>query len=336
MKKLLQRAAALCLAAFLLAAPVRAAAAVGVKFDDVPADHWAHDSIRWASHYGLVTGDGKIFGLGRQVTRAEYAMMLCRLMGWEMLSPEEGSFSDNQDTTKWYYSAIETAYANGALLALGGVCGANEPLPREEMAAMTVRALIGADTGRLLAGLTQDGCPFTDVSTNPGYITVAYRMGLIGGVGYRSYAPRSASTREQAAAVMLRAYDRVHAYVAEGALPEGAAAVRVPPLAVEGGAIPIYARAPLENVYAAAVQAGAGGAVLLNTTPCDAASGEAVPREALEALLADEASELGHSARYGSSYVVNGGSVVWYESREDIAQKVRLCRLLGVSAVYFE
>ena len=334
--KLLQRMAALCLAALLLAAPVRAAATVGTQFTDVPATHWAHDSIRWASHYGLVGGEGKTFGLGRQVTRAEYATMLCRLMGWEMLSPEEGSFSDNQDTDKWYYSAVETAYANGALLGLGDACGVNEPLPREEMAAMTVRALLGAETGRLLAGIVQDGCPFTDVTTNPGYITIAYHMGLIGGMGYRSFSPQSASTREQAAAILLRAYDRMHDDVAQGALPEGVAAVRVSPLADDGGAIPIYARAPLENVYHAAVAAGVDGAVLLSTEPYNVALGETISQEALAELLADEATVTGRSSRCCSSYLINGDAVVWYESEADIAQKVQLCRLLGVSGIYFE
>ena len=40
------------------------------------------------------------------MTRAAYATALCRLMGWELVTPEKGSFTDNQDTVKWYYSAI--------------------------------------------------------------------------------------------------------------------------------------------------------------------------------------------------------------------------------------
>lgn len=72
---------------------------------------------------GLLQGvGGGRFGLGRTMTRAAYATALCRLMGWELVTPEKGSFTDNQDTAKWYYSAIETAYAHGALTGESRQC----------------------------------------------------------------------------------------------------------------------------------------------------------------------------------------------------------------------
>ena len=341
----IRRLAALLLTALLLAAPVSAATDVGTAFDDVPETHWAYDSVRWASHYGLVRGvGGKAFGLGRQVTRAEYATMLCRLLGWELISPETGSFSDNQDTSAWYYSAIETAHANGALPQISGACGPNEPIAREEMAAMVVRAL-GYGT---LAGTVQNDCPFTDVSTNAGYIALAYRMGFIYGMNKWSFAPKDPCTREQAAAVLLRVYDRMHAQAAQGgAVPEGTAAIYAESVTGMETPVPLSPRAGLESVYAAAVKAGKGGAVALHTAPYRqtvqrgiVSAGETISEEALAELLADEATQTYRSARYGSSYLLRaeaGGSttVVWYETAADLAEKADLCRLLGIGAVYF-
>ena len=86
---------------------------------------------------------------------------------------------------------------------------------------MTVRAL-GYST---LSGTVQDECPFTDVTTNPGYITLAWRMGLVTGMTTKTFAPKSDTTREQAAAVLLRAYHGLKAKVSVtsgSAAPSGA------------------------------------------------------------------------------------------------------------------
>lgn len=346
--KRIQRAAALLTAVLLLTvAPVRAAKAP--SFTDVPESHWAYESIRLASERGLINGvSDTAFGLGAQITRAQYAMMLCRLMEWNMLTPEHGSYSDNQDKNAWYYSAIETARANGALLKLDDACGPNEPLPREEMAAMTVRAL-GYSS---LAGLVQDDCPFTDVTTNPGYIALAYRMGFMNGVDETRFSPRSVSTREQAAAVLLRVYDRTRGALSErtvvysGGEKTPAHAVVAESLTGTGTPIPMSPRAPMESVYAAAVKAGENGAVVLNAKPyvqfvSNGAVGRGLELTAseLDAYLADRTAHTYRSTRYASSYLTRSGSggttsVVWYETDEDIAGKVELCRLLGVGAVY--
>lgn len=339
--KSFRRIAALMLVLLLTAAPVRAAGASGT-FSDVPANHWAADNIRLASERGLINGqNANTFGLGRQVTRAEYATMLCRLMGWNMIAPERGSFSDNQDKTAWYYSAIETALANGALLKLDEACKPNEPLPRGDMATMTVRALGYAS----LAGIVQDDCPFTDVTTNPGYIALAYHMGVMNGVSAKSFSPRTVSTREQAATVLLRVYDKLHAEIRQSA-EKPQSAVYAQSLTGTETPIPMSPRAPMESVYDAALKAGPGGAVAMTVTPYaqfvskgTVGSGIELTATELRTYLADKTVHTYRSTRYGSSYLTRSGSegttaVVWYETEEDVAKKVELCQLLGVSTVY--
>lgn len=330
----------LLLALLLYAAPAHAAA---LTFTDVPETKWAYENIRLATERGLISGVSSTrFGLGEKVTRAQFAMMLCRLMGWEMVTPTKGSFTDNQNTGTWYYSAIETAYANGALLKLGGACGPTEPLLREEMAAMAVRAL-GYSS---LAGVVQNDCPFDDVVTNPGYVTMAYHMGFMTGLSEGKFSPRAASTREQAATVLLRLYDRLHGDTARSEEKAPAGAVAVHERTGMETPLPMSPRAPLEDVYDAAVQAGEGGAVTFSAAPTlqtvkngTVSRPETISVEKLGTLLAASGTKTNRSARYQSSYLTSTAKdgtviVVWYESEKDLDVKVELCRLLGVKTVY--
>ena len=200
MKQIATRLTALLLA--LVMTTTLALAANKSGYSDVPDKNWASQSIAQCKQYNLLQGiGGGKFGLGQKMTRAAYAAALCRLMGWKTVTPEKGSYTDNQNAKKWYYSAIETASAHDVFSGHSTTCRPNDPITREEMAAMTVRAL-GYST---LSGTVQDECPFTDVSTNPGYITLAWRMGLVVGMNLTTFAPKNDTTREQAAAVLLRA-----------------------------------------------------------------------------------------------------------------------------------
>lgn len=341
--KIFRRFAALALALMLLPLPVRAAS----LYEDVPENHWAYESIRRATEYGFIAGvSPKRFGLGESVTRAQYALMLCRLMNWDPITPEKGSFSDNQDKNSWYYSAIETALAHGALVKMGQSCRPTEPLAREEMAAMSIRALGYAS----LAGIVQNDCPFSDVTTNPGYIALSYHMGFMQGVSAKRFMPKTASTREQAAVVLLRIYDGLHAEITRAPLsmmPAGTPAVFAESVTDLTGSIPLCPRAPLEKVYSAALAAGEGEAVALRTVPwaVEVRDGRTLPGLVLTegelAAYLRAGAEVHRSPRYASSYLIHTVSetdkvYVWFESEEDLAEKVALCRLLGVKKVYIE
>ena len=377
MKQLLKRTLALLLAVLTVATAVSAANKSG--YSDVPDKHWAASSIAQCRQYDLLqgVGNGK-FGLGQKMTRAAYASALCRLMGWKTVTPQKGSFSDNQDTKKWYYSAIETAAAHDVFPG-SSKCRPNDAVTREEMAAMTVRALgysvvagIIADADAQpvqsdtlgFAGLTAHigkNCPFADCTTNRGYIALAYRMGIMTGVNKYNFDPKGTATREQAAAVLLRTYERLHANVnvkdahwvaAEGEprtldVPETDCVFTIGHAARKGEQA-VSPCAALEEVYAAAVLAGKGGSVLLGAEPLaqkvngkGVATGEAeeLPAEKLQAMLTDTKNTTFHrSTQYKSSYLYNKSGAetvcVWYESEADLAEKTELCKLLGVKTVY--
>lgn len=374
MKTIGTRALPLLLTLVLLAGLTVPAFAAKKGYRDVPDGHWAEKNIAACSEYGLLEGvGGGKFGLGTQMTRAAYMTALCRLMGWKMESPERGSFRDNLDTGKWYYSAVETAAAHDVISGHNErYARPNDPITREEMASMTVRALGYAELAGALydadgqpeqadtagfAGLTArigKNCPFTDCTTNRGYIALAYRMGIITGVNAKNFNPTATATREQAAAVLARAYEKLHASVsvktvyASGDVTDAGCATALSMTAAKGETA-VSPRAPLEEVYAAAIDAGKGGSVLLAAEPgAQKVDQQGVAREEmaalaegeLEQMLADTAgTSFHHAAQYGSSYLYHrekNGSItcVWYESEDDLAAKVDLCRLLGVKTVY--
>lgn len=207
MKKRLQGLLAGVLVCAFLAAALPAPAAAA-DFADVPDTHWAADAISRAADLGLIKGQtASRFGLGQPMTRAAFVTVLCRMFGWEMISPEEGSYTDNQDKSAWYYSAVETARAHGAITEQTEDFRPREAITREELAVMLVRAL-GYGT---VAGLAQDlDMPFRDVTTNVGYIAMAYELGIVKGTTPSTFAPDRSATREQATVMLMRLYDGYH------------------------------------------------------------------------------------------------------------------------------
>ena len=208
MKKRLHQICACALLCALLAAAAPAPAAAA-DFDDVPASHWAAEAISQAVDLGLFQGQSATrFGLGAPMTRGAFVTALCRLFDWEMVTPETGSYTDNQDPDAWYYSAVETAYAHGAITHQADTFRPTDPITREELAVMLVRAM-GYGT---IAGLAQDlPMPFQDVTTNVGYVAMAYELGLVNGTSATTFAPDRTATREQAAVMLIRLYNGYHA-----------------------------------------------------------------------------------------------------------------------------
>ncbi|SET34135.1 Predicted glycosyl hydrolase [Natronincola peptidivorans] len=183
------------------------------RFNDVPNDHWANEAVHELRLLGITNGIGENqFGMGYTISRNEFVTFLVKLMGWELVKPEEGSFADNRDATKWYYAPVETAVKHGAISLDSNLFRGEEPITREEMAVMIVRAL-GYET--LANQLDYLGSPFNDVSQNTGYITVARDFGIISGVGNNLFAPRNTARREEAAVMMMRMHEKLNGSIDE-------------------------------------------------------------------------------------------------------------------------
>ena len=198
---------ALCLTLALSASLAPGAMADGA-YSDVPAGHWANGEIQRATAAGLFTGypDGT-FGLGKSLKRSEFAVALCRFFGWEPEADAASSFSDC--TNAFYIPYIEALLTHGAVDG-GGAFRPSDPITRGEMAEMMVRGL-GYRSLADAAVANQEKNPFIDVSYDDpgaGYILVAYALGILQGNGDGTFRPDGTATREQAAALLVRTYDR--------------------------------------------------------------------------------------------------------------------------------
>lgn len=170
---------------------------------------WAASVMDKAGEYGLMQGypDGR-FGVGEYLSRAEFVTVLCRMFGWEAVSPESPSFIDCP-ADQWYAGYVEAAQAHN-VMDKGGAFRPEDDISREEIAVMLVRAL---GYNRLAQSLSDVSLPFSDVTGNQGYIAMAYDFGIITGIQANDqlqFRPSFSAYREEAAAMLVRAYERLN------------------------------------------------------------------------------------------------------------------------------
>ena len=168
---------------------------------------WAAEVIEKAGAYGLMNGypDGR-FGVGDPMKRVEFVTVLTRMFDWDAAAPASPTYIDCP-ADYWGFSAMETAAAHG-VLDPGGSIRPEDYISRAEMAQMLVRAL---GYTRLAQSLSNTALPFPDVSSDKGYISIAYDLGIINGVeekGQLKFLPTFSAPREQAAAMLVRCYER--------------------------------------------------------------------------------------------------------------------------------
>ena len=197
----MKRIFALLLTLVLLASSGAALAAGG--YTDVPDSHWAAASIQSAKTYGLMSGmTSNTFGLGQTITRAQFVTVTARMLGWDTKTTTASGFTDTKG--HWAEGAISAAVQHGAL-DKGGSFRPDAAISREDMAVILVRALGYQSVAEKAAGYA---LPFTDVKNNKGYVTVAYDIGLTNGVSATQFAPAASATREQAATMLVRIYEK--------------------------------------------------------------------------------------------------------------------------------
>lgn len=193
-------------AAFALSLCIVPAAAVD-SYTDVPTGSWAEDIINKASSYELMQGEGgSSFGYGKNITRAQFVTILCRMFSWELVNPPSPSIPDVSGTS-WYYQYIETALSHD-VFDLSSNFYPDSYITREDMAQMLVRAL---GYKEIAQSMSDFDIPFTDITQNEGYISIAYNIGMINGKSASSFAPYDNAKREEAAAMLVRIYEKISA-----------------------------------------------------------------------------------------------------------------------------
>lgn len=203
----MRRLSSFLLAVALAAAMTLPAAASG--YTDVPAGSALAEEVQKSVDYKLMQGFSDTrFGYAGSMTRAQFVTVVCRMMQWtgetagsrvtSAMKVTSGSVSSE------YWKAINLAVAHD-VVDTGMSFRPNAAITRGEMAEILVRAL-GLKGAASRA--QSDALPFSDVSARKGYIAVAYAIGMTKGAAGTTFAPNGTATRAQAAAMLVRIYEK--------------------------------------------------------------------------------------------------------------------------------
>ena len=182
--------------------------AVELPFTDVAENAWYADAATYVYEHGLMAGtSATTFAPDATTSRSMIATILWRMAG----SPVVNYAMDYTDVAQgqWYSEAIRWAASEGIVGGYGnGLFGTNDPITREQFAAMLYRfaqeqgydVSIGENTNIL---------SYTDVADLSEYAISAMQWavgaGIINGTGDGStLSPQGQATRAQAAVMLMR------------------------------------------------------------------------------------------------------------------------------------
>ena len=187
---------------------------VNKRFEDVTG-RWSQREIETAYAKGIVSGmSDTSFAPEANITRAQFTTMLIRLLGirHNEFSP---AFSD-VDESAWYSKAIYAAYKSGIVSGMGdGKFDPEANITREQMAVMMAKAIAVAKGTK---GVSSEMISKTlDVYTDRNDISswaqetmaAAIKEGLINGISDVTLLPKAFATREQAAVIIKRLFDKL-------------------------------------------------------------------------------------------------------------------------------
>ncbi|AFK87257.1 MULTISPECIES: carbohydrate-binding domain-containing protein [Thermoanaerobacterium] len=178
------------------------------NFKDVNSDFWAEDVISVLAAKHIVSGENSNnFAPNDKITRAEFASMAVRALGISETS-YKGEFNDVKGDS-WYAGAIQAAYGAGIISGDGKQIRPDDPLTREEMAAIAMR---------IYEKLTQ----YSDINGNTSFtddneisiwaknaVLKAMKLQIIEGEPGNKFKPKNEATRAEAAAVIYSVLDKV-------------------------------------------------------------------------------------------------------------------------------
>lgn len=181
---------------------------IELPFTDVPEGAWYEDAAAYVYEHGLMAGtSATTFAPDATTSRSMIATILWRMAG----SPVVNYAMDYTDVAQgqWYSEAIRWAASEGIVGGYGnGLFGTNDPITREQFAAMLYRfaqeqgydVSIGENTNIL---------SYTDVADLSEYAISAMQWavgaGIINGTGDGStLSPHGQATRAQAAVMLMR------------------------------------------------------------------------------------------------------------------------------------
>ena len=165
------------------------------------AGHWAEASIERWSGYGIIQGSNGKFDPDGQLTCAQLATILARLL--KLPAAKDAGFIDNP-ADAWYYDAINRCAAAGILKGNGdGTVTPNASITRERAMVMLARALGIEPLSRPDLSRYADAAHVAPYAQ--GYLAALIEAGIVGGVTADRLAPQDNITRAATVTILDRA-----------------------------------------------------------------------------------------------------------------------------------
>ncbi|WP_141500875.1 S-layer homology domain-containing protein [Paenibacillus luteus] len=166
--------------------------------------HWAKTDICEAASLGIVKGtSAQHFGANNAVTRAEFVVMLLRMLQVEQLEESAPiSFLDQNSIPEWARPAMYTALKQGIIEGYNnGTLRPLDTINRAEMVAIIARVMNWTKGDIKVSAFSDD----TDIPEwAKGYAQSALEHGIVTGRANNMFEPSGITTRAEAAVVILR------------------------------------------------------------------------------------------------------------------------------------
>lgn len=183
-----------------------------LTFSDVDYMDWYGPAVSYVSSRDIIKGyeDTSLFGVGNTMTRAEFAVVLCRLFGEDSSTDDSypanaTGLADVEDHV-WYTEAANWAVANGIIAGVDHEDGSktfepNEPLSFEQMIVIVSRCA-DAPTYTDPASLDRfsDGQSVSDWARSS--MAWAVNEGIVSGYSGIELRPAEAVSRERGATII--------------------------------------------------------------------------------------------------------------------------------------
>lgn len=176
-------------------------------FSDVPATHWAYDSIMSLVDKGVISGyDNGTFKPDGLVSRSEFATMMTRALQIPLVTNATPTFVD-VGRNDWEFVYVETAkkYLTGYQQGNSYYFKGKERAVREDMAVALVKALKLENQQVDVNELKKIYTDYSSISPNlQKYVLIAYKNNLMGGYPDGTFGAQKAITRAETASLLIR------------------------------------------------------------------------------------------------------------------------------------
>lgn len=181
------------------------------SFSDVASGwDWAKPSIEYLRQSGIVNGYGDgTFRPGRQISRGEFTLMVCRAFGFSTAGGNSG-FPDVPSTSS-YAGAVATARDLGIVQGNNGLFQPTRPITRQSAMTMICRAMTAAgrpapSASTSLLSAYRDGSQVSSYARTS--VASLVQMGAVQGNSDMRLMPTSAISRAQMAVILHRVLAR--------------------------------------------------------------------------------------------------------------------------------